>query len=107
MTPAGSETPYQLQESFGPDQLCGNHGHYIFPRVHRDAFPARPNHLTRVARAGAESGQEYTARLATQLGFLNFRLPFNAFRYTSGGEGPAPLDPARLTNLAIRRAACV
>ena len=53
----------------------------------------------------AEGGQEYTARLATQLGFLNFRLPFNTFRYTSGGDGPAPLDPARLTNLAIRRAA--
>ena len=58
-----------------------------------DTSPGSPSASRRWRGAAAEGGQEYTARLATQLGFLNFRLPFNAFRYTSGGDGPAPPGP--------------
>lgn len=53
----------------------------------------------------AEGGEAYTARINTHLRFMNFRLPFSAFRYSSGGDGPSPLDPSRITRLSIRCAA--
>ncbi|CAL8469928.1 g9470 [Coccomyxa elongata] len=49
-----------------------------------------------------EGGETYTARINTHLRFMNFRLPFNAFRYNSGGDAPAPLDPSKITRLSVR-----
>jgi hypothetical protein len=50
----------------------------------------------------ADSGETYTTRILTSKKFGNFRLPFNSFRYLSGGEGPKPLDPSKITHLSIR-----
>ena len=42
----------------------------------------------------------------TALRFINFRLPFTSFRYSTGGQGPAKLDPSRLVRLSVRSVLC-
>lgn len=50
----------------------------------------------------ADTGEVFTAPIGTALRFINFRLPFTSFRYASGGQGLARLDPSRLLRLAVR-----
>ena len=76
------------------DERCGaccSSSH--LPAALRGSSGALSRSLQGVACSAAEGGQEYTTRLATQLGFLNFRLPFNTFRYTSGGGGARTPGP--------------
>ncbi len=47
----------------------------------------------------------FTVPISTALRFVNFRLPFTSFRYSTGGQGPSKLDPSRLVRLSIRCAA--
>ena len=48
----------------------------------------------------------FTAPIMTALRFVNFRLPFTSFRYSTGGQGPAKLDPSRLVKLSVRSVLC-
>jgi hypothetical protein len=48
----------------------------------------------------------FTAPITTALRFVNFRLPFTSFRYSTGGQGPAKLDPSRLVRLSVRSMLC-
>jgi len=47
-----------------------------------------------------ESGVSYGVRFFTRPGWLTVRLPWSSFR--PDREGAAPLDPANITNMAIR-----
>ena len=52
----------------------------------------------------ADTGEVFTTPIATALRFVNFRLPFTSFRYSTGGQGPSKLDPSRLVRLSVRYA---
>ena len=54
----------------------------------------------------ADTGEVFTAPITTALRFVNFRLPFTSFRYSTGGQGPAKLDPSRLVRLSVRSMLC-
>ncbi len=54
----------------------------------------------------ADTGEVFTAPITTALRFVNFRLPFTSFRYSTGGQGPAKLDPSRLVRLSVRSVLC-
>ena len=54
----------------------------------------------------ADTGEVFTAPIMTALRFVNFRLPFTSFRYGTGGQGPAKLDPSRLVRLSVRSVLC-
>lgn len=50
----------------------------------------------------ADTGEVFTTPISTALRFVNFRLPFTSFRYSTGGQGPSKLDPSRLVRLSVR-----